>query len=266
LHHIDRIVPALHTKPVAKIVDRVKNAVVGIMLENNMYVPILEEPFENITDRLQTLYNSDYLEAEKAIFANRADDERLKSKMYQLEDNFYGAFSYSVRVQINEEKNFHKRNKILRIVQPATSAKTFQDAAMTTKEKREKIMDILRNEVMKGVALFQEMSPDLYLYVDNILSCSDKGNSGASYYCMKEANGQNRIFFPKKNLLNPDKDNEDIYYFKLADEILRNARIRNMILQPSVLFVRNTTEEMERRDDEVIILERDLAQFFNENT
>jgi hypothetical protein len=253
--------PELKCQPVVKVVDRVANAIVGVILENQMYVPVIQEPVANVVDRLQTVYNMDYLEADSKIFTNRVDEKRIQSRVNQLEDNFYRIFQYEVRVHINQEHNMHKRNKILRIIQSANDTKTFRNASITMHERRDKIEAILRDEVMKGVAVFQEMNATLYERMEKVRSCADSADPATSMYCLTAANGTRRVFFPKKNLVNPNKDNEVTYYLRMADELLRNARVRNTVLQPTFLFVKDVTIETEKRENEMVVLERDLETY-----
>jgi hypothetical protein len=50
--------------------------------------------------------------------------------------------------------------------------------------------------------------------------------------CVSE-NGKCNMILPEKNLITK-KYNEEIYYSRLADELIRYARIKSFMLQPQV--------------------------------
>ena len=262
LRTLKRLFPSLHCTPSIKVVDRVKSAIVGILLENGLYVPVIEEAFANVVDGLKTVYNIDYWEADKAIFSDRVDDERILARVHTLEDNFYRIFQFQVRVHINEQHNFKYRAQLIQIVNAEPSFES-----QTLAQKREQIQALLKDHIMKDAILFQDMNPDLYKHVDKIASCHS-GNPHQTYYCMKMANGHNKVFFPKQNLVNPSQDNSVSYFVRLADELLRNAFIRNMVLQPSYLFVDSSEIRIETdvRENEIVVFERDLHTLLSSDT
>jgi len=252
---LQKQIKELGITPVAKVVDRQKKAAVGFLLLNRLYLPIVEEPVKNITDSLKTVESIDYLEAETAIYSNQKDEDRLKARLYNLEDNFYRVFQFEVRKRVNDPEQIELRNQVLKIVKDGD----LEEYESTTR-KRNRMVEMLKR-AMKGIVQFQNMDPQIYLTTDAITSCNDPSSGGKpAMYCFTAADGKRRIFFPKKNLLESSRDNEESYYRRLADELVRNPRVRNLVLQPQLLFIRDSNAgAMKKNSNEMVIFESALG-------
>ena len=55
-------------------------------------------------------------------------------------------------------------------------------------------------------------------------------------YCLLKENGVSQLSIPKWNLLSEKTDNEDVYYIRIADELLRNNRVRLFMFDPEKYF------------------------------
>jgi hypothetical protein len=255
---LQKQVPELNITPVTKVVDRHKKAAVGFLLLNRMYLPVAPEPIQNIHDSLKTVESVDYLEAEIAIYSNKKDEERLKARLYSLEDNFYRVFQFEVRTRINSPEYVEKRNELLSIVN-----KNNHEDHESNIRKRKRITSLLQN-LMKGIITFQDIDPKIYETTDHIGTCSSdshKKDAKNSLYCFESADGVRRVFFPKKNLLEPVRNNEEAYYIRLADELVRNPRIRNLVLQPSYLFIRDSNMgELKKNSSEMVVFDSELTK------
>jgi hypothetical protein len=66
-----------------------------------------------------------------------------------------------------------------------------------------------------------------------------------------------KCVFPRRNLVNPARDNSHEYYVRIADELLRYGHLRNFILKPHAVL--NTgSESYKVNPDEYIVVESDL--------
>ena len=76
--------------------------------------------------------------------------------------------------------------------------------------------------------------------------------------CMQTDNGFCQNIFPKTHLLG-DRDNERIYFGRLADELLRYERIRTFMLQPKK-YLNLGYSHYQIHDDELFLLDSVLQK------
>ena len=89
-------------------------------------------------------------------------------------------------------------------------------------------------------------------------TCKDTPN-----LCAVSEGGKCRLILPEKNLIT-HKQNEEIYYGKIADEIIRFSRIKSFMFKPqSYLSFGNIGYNL--RDNEIIMVQSLLTQEYFEN-
>ena len=120
-------------------------------------------------------------------------------------------------------------------------------------------MQLLLKSIMKNYVVFTIIkSTDKLNKIEMCCSKTNKkecNNTGA--FCIYSDGEQNcKLHVPKQNLQH-NKDNEEIYYVRLADELLRYIHYQQYILNKNNLSI-ITDVEYRIKDDEIIILESTL--------
>jgi hypothetical protein len=113
----------------------------------------------------------------------------------------------------------------------------------------------LLNELVKDKIQFIG-DENYYKLIDEFSTCIVKNKDSCNKspnLCMFADNNTCNLILPKKNLIT-QKENKDIYFAKLSDELIRYSRIQSFILQPqSFLSFGNIGYNL--RDNEVIMLQ-----------
>jgi hypothetical protein len=120
---------------------------------------------------------------------------------------------------------------------------------------------------------FIEMSPSVLknIYEEkSALSCvTERGSSCKKYaYCFSvetagSENGECGLYIPKRNLVD-GSNNENNYYVRLADELLRYKRIRAFMLYPNKYLTFDSVS-YNLKENEMLLLDADLASYISEN-
>ena len=121
---------------------------------------------------------------------------------------------------------------------------------------------------------FVEMSPSVLKNIyeqKSALSCvTERGSSCKKYaYCFSvdasaaSETGECGLYIPKLNLVD-GSDNENNYYVRLADELLRYKRIRAFMLYPNKYLTFDSIS-YNLKENEMLLLDTDLASYISEN-
>ena len=270
-------------QPVYKVVE--DGIVIGILTETNQFIqisrPIFEtdiEEFNPITNKKNKLYlpsfdNDNYIvkipetdnnknfknepmiqtEIEMST-QNGVDNERIKYvKKIKMETNFYNVFRNTIRILINDYDNVKIREKI-----ELEMSKEY----VIYSEKLTNI-DRLLHELVKNNITF-DGDKNYHNLINEVTTCiiKDKKNCSESNLCIvKDDNCILKL--PKYNLMT-GKENEPIYYKRVADELIRYNRIRGFMLQPQV-YLSFGNIEYNLKDNEIILIETLLTQDYFEN-
>lgn len=229
--------------------------VVGILTETNQFVKI-DPPSENIeADNLEQIELSNYIEADKALTSNASGVDTQREEMIQrinLESQFYLLFRTTIRNLLSDYSHNKTRNHILQLI---------DQKAILYKQKLQGIVGYLKT-IGKDKILFKEIDINVLKIYDE-LSCFNKESCGTTEYCIIEENGNCQLVVPARHLIS-GYDNEEIYYTRIADELLRYKRLRNIILYPK-LFYNITEAEYSIYDDEFIMLQSSLTPDYFKN-
>jgi len=100
--------------------------------------------------------------------------------------------------------------------------------------------------------------------LDALEKCKRASNDGNATTCIwrRAKTGSVQIIVPKYNLLS-GKENRGIYYLKLADELLRNRRVRSFLLNEKIHM--NMQTEYRIHENELILLQTLItAKYFED--
>ena len=84
-----------------------------------------------------------------------------------------------------------------------------------------------------------------------------------SAYCLKSDEEECKLLLPSTNLIN-GLDKSELYFAKLADEMIRYSRLRNFLFDPHT-FLTFSDIPYQLNDNEIIILQTLLTQDYFEN-
>jgi len=231
--------------------------VVGIITNTQQFVQIAP-PSENISpdDGLVAINGSNHFEADKALTLSRTHDtERDRAiKKIALESNFYSAFRSLVQNALNKYANRVIRKTLLT---------ELESNNRIYKQKVEIVVALLR-QLLENEVRFAEFKEEDLLDLDEITQCSANCDDPDKKFCLKEvveadketgAKAKERCItlIPDKHLIS-GKKNEDIYYARIADELIRYRRIRRFMFKPN--FQLNITDSEYKIDaSEFLVLQ-----------
>ena len=254
-------------KPVFKIVE--DELVVGILTETNQFIqlsqPIPEQDIRSkknlisIKDKNYIINknNNPMIQSDVIITtSNKEDVERVDYiKRIKLETNFYNVFRNTIKILLNDYQNIKLRKKI---------ETDLSNAFIIYSQKLKKINDLLKELVKDSIAFTGDKN--YYKLINEVSTCIVKDGKNCKdtpNLCAVSENGKCRLILPEKNLIT-NKENKEIYFGKISDEIIRFNRIRSFMFQPqSYLSFENIGYNL--RENEIIMVQSLLTQEYFEN-
>ena len=243
--------------PVIKIVS--DGVLVGLLTMTNQFVPCIPEPFQESLgeehDGLRALFmNSEEKDLnilnndQQQLTDTRIDTERLlKIKQIHLESHFYNVFRNLLRILLTYYENKTYKNELLTQIR---SIVTNYPQKLTNIQQQ-------LTQLMNKYVDFVEYKTDTLQHIEDIRQCLNlpAAMCGEKSYCAfsSTTEGICKFQLPKTNLIN-GADNEIHYFGKLADELIRYARIRTFIFHPQK-FLSFQEIGYKLRDNEIILLE-----------
>ena len=109
----------------------------------------------------------------------------------------------------------------------------------------------LLKKLISSAIVFQEIDPKFLSVLQEISSCNFECDK--KKYCIMKEDGECQLIIPKYNLV-MGMENEQLYYGRISDEILRFQRVRNFMLEPKH-FLNLINTEYKINKDEILILE-----------
>jgi hypothetical protein len=244
----------IYCKPILKIIDN--NIVVGIITETNQFIPVTPEPQDKSyidedgkdENGLIVIENNNGVEnyLTEPPNNNDVDEERIHAvNNIKLESKLYNSFRNILRIIINQIDDVKKQ--LIGILNNIT---------MPYYTKLKKIIELL-HFVMDDYVNFAYYKISSAVAVKSILKCInlDEAKCSDSPTCLfVKENGKCKLQISRKNLISETDNNEEIYFGRLADELIRYSRIRMFILNPRQ-FLSFQQMPYNLKDNEIILLE-----------
>lgn len=239
---------SIQCKPVKKVV---YNGIIhGIRTINNLYVKIKPSiPLTKIDDELTVEHSNDYMEAEiEVTTSNKSDKELEIVKHINLETQYYSVFRTVVRILLNRNENISLKT-------------TLNEVIVDTDNSYE-------NKIKKIVEILKSLTNDYVDFTDVDLKKIEEVHSCFRKCELKKTckyNGDICVFeVPKNNILQPDVENDILYFVKLADELLRIYSIYAFIMEPHK-FLNYNNMKYSVNDDEILLVDALVNHdYFNE--
>ena len=243
---------------------------IGVLTETNQFVGLntplpLTEERENESD-LPIIRESSYVNFDKRVsnFKNNSyNSERdLYIRNIRLEREFYSVFRNIVRItlasNVKQKENIIESYIEYKVGLDKSDAYTRQKEYIAYIENIVTLLKSVTEDKVKFTSYTKEkLEQAAKTKVSLCSSCSEQNS--IKPFCEKNGTtGKCLFLIPSENLIN-NNNNADFYYLRLADEILRNDRIRQFIMEPDqVLFL--TSVPYELNETEIIILNSLLTQ------
>ena len=239
----------IYIKPKLKLVE--DGNIVGIITEADQFVPVF--PQENIEDELEELESNNYIEVDKKLRTSQdiQDKKRLETvKNIKMETLYYKIFRSIVKKEINKYENMQIRSEILDIIKNTT---------LTNSEKRNKIIEILKT-TLKEIVSFVKHNKNTINEVYELNECYDKNEDDCNLSLCSYSNNKCKVLFPKKNLTN-DLNNNELYFNKISDELVRYSRVQKYIFTRNV-YLSLEDVKYKLNNDEMLVYESELSQTY----
>lgn len=223
--------------------------IVGVITETNQFIGLSEPEQNTHALEMPTIESSDYNDADlKIMTKNNKDEERIKYIKYiKIESGFYNSFRNTIRILLGQYRNRNVKTEIEEII---------KSKKLLYVNKLKRIIEKLI-KVTKKYVDFINYSDEELKQIDEVSSCLLSDDCERNSYCRSE-NDLCIIKISKINLINK-LDNEEIYFGRIADELVRYSRISSFILQQNSSPVyRNIKYSINK--DEIIILQSLLTQ------
>ena len=224
--------------------------IVGIITNTNQLVPI-NPPQEDVNDELEVIEELNSINVDKnTILNNEKDKQRITTvKRIQLENNFFSAFRNTVKMLLSKRSNIKLRKEIEENIK-----------INGLYLKKYNIIIKLLKELLKNYIAFKEYDESTIKNLEKIIPCISNENSDCNTkYCLFD-NNHCKLILPKLHLFTKN-NNEEIYYGRLADELLRYNNIQNYLLGSNKhLIIQKIDYNL--NDNEIIILEDIIDDYF----
>jgi hypothetical protein len=232
--------------------------IVGFLTKTNQFVQIDPPiPESDIEDNIRKINSNNYLIADiKTQMNTNVDLKRVDYiKRIELETQFYNIFRNTIRILLNDYINSDKR----KIIQQLCDKKM-----VIYNTQLQEVIQLLK-ELCDGYIIFiTKESGFEYNSFKELTSCISLSEEKCTSnpICMF-TNDKCGIILPKNNLLS-NKDNEEYYYGKMADELIRYNRIKSFIFKPQS-YLSFGQLKYNLKEDEIIILQTLLNNEYFEN-
>jgi hypothetical protein len=225
--------------PSRKVIDR--NQVVGLLTRTNQYIK-LDEPTARdasvLTDaklglKLIDISSSDYLNADIKVITNFPQDADRVSIIQNIhkESYYYTKFRSTVRMLLG----LYDKRKIKR-----------------------DLIKILQNDDLKYNDKLTEVEGKIRELMDDEIEFKE---TPANFDCQLD---KCKLELPMNSYLIPNGKNSEIYFGKIADELIRFKRIRSFMLEPkNYLNISNVSYKI--NPDEILLLDSAInSAYLNE--
>ena len=259
--------PAIPCKPEFKIVE--DEMVVGILTNTNQFIQISEPIHIDDINKdldLPSITDEDYIinpksrkmiQTDSQIITQNATDKEREDyiKKIKLETSFYNVFRNTIRILLNNYDNIKVREKI--------ESEILKEYIIYS-DKLENINKLLRQIVNDKIQFIGDKN--YYKLINEVSTCivNDKDKcKNTPNLCVVTENGNCNLILPERNLIT-NKENEPIYFGRMADELIRYNRIKSFMFQPQTyLSFDNISYNL--RDNEIILIQSTLTQEYFEN-
>jgi hypothetical protein len=229
--------------------------VIGILTDTNQFLKITPIFETELQTELDIVHHADYIVSDKTLMTSEVEDvERVESvKKVKLETQFFTAFRTVVRSSLHKSENKEWKDQIVDILDHET---------MSYEEKMKAMIGLIYHVLGSHAVSFQPMEVKDVLKFGEITGCS-VSYTNHPFCLMKQEGGQEHsvLLIPSINLVN-GMENQRLYVARMADELIRNHRIRRFMMDPKLYFS-DMNVRYEVYSSELLILISALETYFD---
>jgi len=240
--------------PVFKVIEQ--EHIIGIITETNQFIMIKEPAllFNYGEDGLEELRSSNYIKDDIDVLTdNFLDEERITQiKLLKLETMFFNAFRNTIRLLLNKYENLKWREQIELLT---------KNMFITYKDKYIAIIKILQN-IGKDKIIFKTISEEEYkkaIYNNSTCILLNKLECNKNAPLCLYTNDKCQLIIPNNGLISSyvKNTNENIFYGKMVDQLIRYNRINSYIFNPNT-YLSFETINYNLSDNELLLSETEL--------
>jgi len=229
-------------KPQFKVIE--DGLIVGIFTETNQFIQLSEPSPDIIEDGIPTYQvhgykDNEYYQADKSLATDKSSDSiRTQTiRNISLETQFYKLFRNKLRVLLSNYKYKTIRDEIISII---------ENKHYLYNIKMKMLLTLIQHTMNPHIS-FVDFDKDVLDKINDMNGLINKNDivglcSGTS----------NQLCIPKQNLIS-ENENEQLYYTRLTDELIRYSRIRLFILD-TTKYLNIGDAEYDINTDEILYL------------
>ena len=201
--------------------------IIGILTQTNQFIE-LKDPEQNTDITItHTITDDNYYKVDKETQnTNKYDKNRLEYiKKIKIETDLFNSFRNKLKMLLSKFDNKNIRDEIENISNSKYIIYHLQ---------LEKLIRLIKN-LMKDDVKFVNISTSGLTVIEKALE------------------KQEILLIPDKNLMS-DLNNEELYYSKISDELIRYNRIKNFMFEPK-MFLNFTNLKYDLNNNEIILLQ-----------
>ena len=244
--------------PVSKIIDDT-NRIIGLLTMTGQFVqvnPVLQTDISN--DSLIPITSQHDYNIEDMVFDRKTKGDTSREifvRNIKLEQGFYISFRNTLKWILADNKYYNEKTAIQELIQ----------RKIPYEEKLNNMVTLVKS-ILSEYIVFTSMKHtknlELIELCCNKLTKKSCKNTGA--FCIFSNSDQLcKLHVPKENLQH-NKDNEEMYYIKIADELIRYIHYQQYILNSNNSSILNDIE-YKINDNEIIVLESTLLSNYFKN-
>jgi len=204
--------------------------VIGFLTKTNEFIeiyPYIKDPGDYKKD-IELGYNPNLMNQYIIDKIGSLDEDRvIQVNKIKLESQLYKTFKTRLRTYIMNFYNYKIKNAINLLV---------DNKELPFEEKINKIVEILKPIMKDKIIFVDEYEQDCLINEKNNCNKSDK-----------------KLIIPKQNMIDPEEDNSNNYYIKLADEIVRYRKITGNWLDEKYQQNNDYLSEFIINNDEILL-------------
>ena len=231
--------------------------IVGLLTWTNQMVPI-NPPIENVPgDGLRTLSVDDHTIGADVSLTQGANGDAKRLELIRnakTESKMYSLFRSTIKSLLAKPENHGYRDYLINETRQAQKRKDSIGNIV------KKLVRLTRNIIV--FEDFDEATRETIGNMDDVLyTCAVSSKNPTKSALLKDGC---KLIVPMNNLLVPTRDNRLLYYYRIADELLRFKQYGNYMLNSKQILNTGTTE-YKVNNNEFIVLESSLTSNYYEN-
>ena len=230
------------SKPVIKVKE--DGLIVGIITETNQFVPLVRPEEDVDIYSIETKDGVNTIDIDTQLMIKPEEDMERKQiiKKINIETQFYNTFRNTFRILINQSENITIRKTLKELIES-------YDLYLVKLEN----INALLVELLSKHVTFTIYKDSLIDKLSIIKPCVGLEECEELFSYYDEDTATCKLLIPNKNLIN-DYENEEVYYKRLADELIRYVHLHKYY------FNKNTHISLDEinynlDEDEIILLE-----------